>query len=134
MTLQKENIIISKPKIFIDEHSYERLFNIAKTSLRQTPEVAEFLLNELSRASILASDMLPSNVVRLGSNITYSDDSANVEHTVYLVWPNEADIDAKKISVLTPIGAALLGLSEGDSIDWRTNFGHTKQLTVTKVY
>jgi len=52
---------------------------------------------------------------------------------VQLVFPVDADMEADRISVLTPIGAALIGLSEGQSIEWRTRSGEWKTLTVLKV-
>jgi regulator of nucleoside diphosphate kinase len=50
-----------------------------------------------------------------------------------LVFPGQADIAAGKISILTPIGAALIGLSQGQSIDWKTRDGRSRQLTILSV-
>jgi len=112
---------------------YDRLKNIGELFLEITPETAEFLLEELSRADILQSDDLPSNVVNIGSTVTYRDDTSGDAHTFVLVWPVEADIKKDKVSIMTPIGAALIGLTEGDGISWLTNKNDIKHLTVLKV-
>ena len=65
------------------------------------------------------------DVVRMGSTLRYVTDSGE-DRTVTLVFPAEADIAAGKISILTPIGAALLGLSEGQSIHWQTRNGESR--------
>jgi regulator of nucleoside diphosphate kinase len=69
----------------------------------------------------------------MGSFVEFRDDESGRVRTVQLVFPADADMEADRISVLTPIGAALIGLSEGQSIEWRTRGGDWKTLTVLKV-
>ena len=65
--------------------------------------------------------------------MTYRDETTGREQTVTLVFPGEADIALGRVSVLTPIGVALLGLAEGASSSWDTLQGETRRLTVVRV-
>jgi regulator of nucleoside diphosphate kinase len=76
---------------------------------------------------------MPPNVVTIGNAATYRDETTGREQTVTLVLPGEADIALGRVSVLTPIGVALLGLAEGASLSWDTRQGETRRLTVTHV-
>ena len=69
----------------------------------------------------------------MGCRIEFRDNATGKVQTVTLVYPGEADIARGRISVLTPIGAALIGLSAGQSIDWETRSGSIKRLTVLDV-
>jgi regulator of nucleoside diphosphate kinase len=97
------------------------------------PEVAAELTEELDRAHVLAKGRHPVDVVCMGSKVVYRDDTTGRIQTVTLVYPNEADIAKGRASVLTPIGAALIGLAAGKSINWRTRTGEMKRLTVLQV-
>ena len=128
-----KNTMQKDPPVIIDAAYYDRLNSMANSFLRRSPDAAERLLEEISRADILQSEEIPPHVVNLGSQVTYRDETTGSTRTIYLVWPFEADIEQNKISVLTPVGAALIGLAEGASIGWETNSGEARQLTVLKV-
>ena len=121
-----------KPKIIVGEIDHERLTGLATTALERIPEVAEELLAEMDRAKVVAPAKLPADVVRMGSFVTFDSDSAQ-HRRVQLVYPGEADIEQGRISVLTPIGAALIGLAAGPSIAWTARDGKKHVLTVTAV-
>lgn len=121
-----------KPKIVVGELDHGRLTGLANGALERIPEVAEELLAEMDRAKIVATAKLPADVVRMGSFVTFDSDSAQ-HRRVQLVYPGEADIEQGRISVLTPIGAALIGLSAGQSIAWTARDGKKHVLTVTAV-
>lgn len=121
-----------KPKIIVGEIDHERLTGLATTALERVPEVAEELLAEMDRAKVVAPAKLPADVVRMGSFVTFDSDSAQ-HRRVQLVYPGEADIEQGRISVLTPIGAALIGLAAGQSIAWTARDGKKHVLTVTAV-
>lgn len=121
-----------KPKIIVGEIDHERLTGLATTALERVPEVAEELLAEMDRAKVVAPGKLPADVVRMGSFVTFDSDSAQ-HRRVQLVYPGEADIEQGRISVLTPIGAALIGLAAGQSIAWTAHDGKKHLLTVTAV-
>jgi len=96
------------------------------------PRVAHFIAREIERASVVADNSDLRGVVRMGSQVRYCDDTGEVRDVV-LVYPHEADITRKRVSVLTPVGAALIGLSVGQAIEFQTP-GHSKRsLTVLGV-
>lgn len=119
------------PEIIVGEREYETLSALAAAAVHRMPEVAESLLHELDRATVLESDAVPTGIVRLGSRVTYRAEGA--ERQVTLVMPSEADISAGRISILTPIGAALIGLSAGQTIAWSARDGRPHRLQVIAV-
>ena len=96
------------------------------------PDVASVLTEELERAHVLA-DGHPAQTVCMGSEVRFRDDSTGTVQTATLVYPDNADISHRRISVLTPVGAALVGLSAGSSITWETRSGELRRLTVLEV-
>ena len=123
----------ARPSVIIDRAYMDRLEALASGAYRRAPAMAERLQEELGRARLVASSRMPPNVVSIGNFCTYRDETTGVEKTVSLVFPGEADIALGRISVLTPIGVALLGLSGGASFWWDTRQGETRRLTVTRV-
>jgi regulator of nucleoside diphosphate kinase len=121
-----------KPAIALCQSDHEALLQLADRAATGNPAMAERLFDELDRARVLPDASLPASVVRMGSRLTYRTD-AGESRAVQLVYPAEADIQAGRISVLTPIGTALIGLAHGQSIDWRTVDGRVLVLTVESV-
>ncbi|WP_417722885.1 nucleoside diphosphate kinase regulator [Salipiger sp.] len=122
-----------RPRLTIGADSLERLEALAEGALRRNPDLADRLLGELGRARIVPAHKLPDHVVSIGRRLTFRDDSTGQEQSVALVFPEEADIARGRISVLTPIGVALIGLAEGASINWDTREGERRLLTVLRV-
>jgi regulator of nucleoside diphosphate kinase len=91
------------------------------------------LLEELSRARIVPAARVPADVAGIGSNIVWRDETTGREHSAVLVWPEEADIAAGRVSVLTPVGVALLGLKAGTRFHWETRSGESRELAVLSV-
>ena len=121
-----------KPDIVIRDADHSRLSTLAEGLLDRLPEVAGELLTELERAKVLPAASFPANAVGMGSTVEYTTEDGS-SRRVTLVYPDEADIAKGRISILTPIGAALIGLSEGQSISWTTRDGRTRRLSVTRV-
>lgn len=121
-----------KPGIIVSDSDQRRLTTLATAALDRTPEVAEELLNEMERAEVVPALSVPPTTVQMGSTVLYKADDGR-ERRVSLVFPGQADIAEGKISILTPIGTALIGLSEGQSISWMTRDGHRRSMTVIKV-
>lgn len=122
----------SVPNIIVSDADYERLTDLATASLERLPDVAEELLSEMERARIVCDGSVPHNVVRMGSTVTFRADDGRVL-TETLVYPADENSDAHKISVMTPVGAALIGLAEGQSISWTARDSRKHELTVVKV-
>jgi len=128
----KSQNYVPKPPLLIDAAYSERLEDLAFEAMHRAPAVARQLLEEVRRAEVRPSGQLPENVVTIGSQVTFRDD-ADAQQTVQLVFPQNADISAGRISVLTPIGAALIGLSLGQTISWETPERKVRHLTVVNV-
>jgi regulator of nucleoside diphosphate kinase len=121
------------PRIVLSQATLERLEGLAEGAMRRNPPLADRLLDELGRARIVAPDKMPKNVVAIGSNVTYRDETSRQERTVMLVYPEDADIARHRISVVTPLGVALLGLAEGAAFYWDTRDNQRRMLTVIRV-
>ncbi len=121
-----------KPQIAISRSDHARLLRLAETLSRSNSDLAEQLFVELERADVIADEDASRDVVRMGTTLEYRTDSGDAR-IVTLVFPGEEDIAAGKVSVLTPIGVALIGLSAGESIEWRTLTGRVQELTVTRI-
>jgi regulator of nucleoside diphosphate kinase len=121
-----------KPSIAVTRTDHERLTRLAESMSARNPEGAEGLFAELDRARVVADTSIAPGVVRMGSTLRFSTNAAE-SRQVTLVFPGEADIAEGKVSILTPIGAALIGLSAGQSIDWTARDGRTHRLTVESV-
>ena len=122
----------SVPQIIVSNADYERLTDLASASLERVPDVANELLSEMDRAQVVESDAVPANVVRMGSTVTFKSDDGQTR-TLKLVYPADESLDQHRISVMTPVGAALIGLAEGQSISWTARDGRRHELTVLKV-
>jgi regulator of nucleoside diphosphate kinase len=118
--------------IIVSNAEYERLTDLASASMERLPEVAQELLDELERAKIVDGKDVPKDVVRMGSTVTFSSDDGNTR-TLKLVYPADESLDEHRISVMTPVGVALIGLGTGQSISWTARDGKHHRLTVTKV-
>jgi regulator of nucleoside diphosphate kinase len=121
-----------KPRITISSTDHEVLTKIANGLMDTRPVLAEALLGELERARVVRANAVPERSVQMGSVVEYTTADGKARR-VQLVYPAEADIAAGRISVLTPVGTALLGLSVGQSIDWVGNDGKQHVLNVIAV-
>jgi regulator of nucleoside diphosphate kinase len=120
------------PPIKITEDESRRLSSLANSTMDLFPRVAQFLARELERASVAAENDL-RGVVRMGSKVTYRDDEKGASREIVLVYPHEANIELNRVSILTPVGAALIGLSVGQRIEFETPDKRTRGLTVLAV-
>lgn len=120
------------PPIVVSKDDYKRVVDLALFAEDSAPEVASVLLAEMERARVVSPKTLPATAVQMGSTIDYRT-AAGEERRVTMVYPGEADISQGKISILTPIGAALIGLSPGQTIAWMARDGRQQHLTVLRV-
>lgn len=121
------------PPVTLSTTDVERLASLAAMAARRSPEVAELLLAEIDRARLLHPDDLPAGVVAMYSYVEYRDEGTGTTRQVQLVYPHEADIALGRISVLTLVGAALLGLPAGRSILWPKQDGRERRLAILRV-
>ncbi len=121
------------PPISLRMCDVDRLRNIAEAASEKYPQTCDFLAREIERAEILPDARLLPGLVAMESEVTFRDDISGQERSVTLVYPEAANVDAGKISILTPIGAALIGLSIGQTIEFQTPAGGWRSLTVLTV-
>ena len=121
------------PPVMLSTTDAERLASLASSAARRSPEVAELLLAEIDRADLLHPDAMPADVVTMYSHVEYRDEGTGATRQVQLVYPHEADIALGKISVLTLVGAAMLGLRAGHSILWPKQDGRERRLAILRV-
>lgn len=119
------------PRIVLSRFDHERLERLLeKVGPRSDLDA---LREEIERAEIVEPEALPPDVVTMNSVVRFSDEESGTETEVKLVFPGHADVESRRISVLAPVGSALLGLSVGDSIDWAVPNGRTRRLRVEAV-
>ncbi|MGB4813207.1 MAG: nucleoside diphosphate kinase regulator [Methylophilaceae bacterium] len=101
-------------------------------NINQFPDKDD-LLAELARANIVEPQEIPPDVVTMNSTVTFKVQSSDKEFSLTLVYPNEAGDNAGKISILAPVGSALLGLREGEEISWPKPGGGLLLVRILKV-
>jgi regulator of nucleoside diphosphate kinase len=109
---------------------------IARLALRAehaNPVVAAMLLEEIDRAELHAPETMPTGRVMLNSNVMFIDERTRQLREVQLVLPGHANIAEGRISIMTPMGAALYGLGAGDSIDWPDLQRNSRQIRIIRV-
>ncbi|MFC3326155.1 nucleoside diphosphate kinase regulator [Mesorhizobium cantuariense] len=116
-------------RLLVSDADHNRLTGLARASLDRVPETAEELLSEMDRA-ITAAASMPANVVRMGSTVTIRGDGGE---RITLVYPGDADITENRISVLTPMGTALIGATIGQTVRWSSRGGREMSLIVEAV-
>ena len=123
----------ARPPIHMLEEEAEKLANLAISIEERLPQVSELLLGEIDRATLHKPGRIGKDVVTMNATVAFLDQSSGAERTVTLVYPPEADIDAGRVSILTPIGAGLIGLKQGQSILWPDREGKKRMLEIKRV-
>jgi regulator of nucleoside diphosphate kinase len=91
------------------------------------------LAAELEHAEIVAADRVPPGVVTMNSRVLFEDVTAGERREITIVFPQDADVLLGNVSVLAPVGTALLGLAEGESIVWPFPDGGSRCLRVLRI-
>ena len=131
--MHTEAASLTRPPITLIDNEAESLYDLALAARGKSKQAAELLLQEVDRADTFAREDLPADVVTMMSSVVFVDESTGEEHKVQLVWPKDADSANDRISVLTPIGAALIGMPRGASIDWPNRSGELRRLRIIDV-
>jgi regulator of nucleoside diphosphate kinase len=122
-----------RPPIAIDASHFARLSALSSLTSGPMMDVCEYLREELDRAYVLPSEQLRPDIVSLDSRVKFRDEQSGKVQEIILVYPLDADIARQRVSVMTPVGAALLGLSVNQTISFHTRTGERRELTVLKV-
>ncbi|HEU4968072.1 nucleoside diphosphate kinase regulator [Sphingomonas sp.] len=124
---------VARPPVHLIDSECDRLVDLALQAEGRNPAVAAMLLGEIERAETHRAEALPPGTVTIGSEVDFLDEGTHRLRTVTLVMPGEADIEAGRVSVLTPVGAGLIGLREGQAIDWPDRDGTPHRLRILAV-
>lgn len=122
-----------KPEIFVLASDAERLELIADRLPASALDCKNALLGELARADIVEPDELPARVVTMNSTVRFEVIDPQEQFCLTLVYPSDLNSAPNQISVLTPIGTALLGMAEGSVIEWPRRDGQAVQVRVLEV-
>ena len=123
----------ARPPITLIDTEAETLFELALASLPKSSMTAELLLQEIDRAETYEKGCLPPHVATMLSHVVFLDEGTGEKHEVQLVFPKDADTALHRISVMTPVGAALIGMPRGAAIDWPNRSGAIRRLRVLEV-
>ena len=122
-----------RPHILIAEEEHRDLRMLASSAMTARPAIAELLTDELNRAITVPFRDLPNNVVCMNAVVEYRHDDLDRVRRMKLVYPEHADIDARRLSILTSVGAGLIGLAEGMTMEFSVRPGSRARLSVMKV-
>lgn len=123
----------TKPNITLSTLDAERLEKLlAGTSANAFPG-KDALEAELARAEVLEPRKMPPNVVTMNSTVRFRVADSAEEFTLTLVYPKDMDASGGKISILAPVGSALLGLAQGDEIEWPKPGGGLLKVRIEEV-
>lgn len=123
--------------IDITDRDMKRLRELLETARRfnsHSRAALDQLETELERAQVVASDQIPADVITMHSTARLIDVETGEEMVYTLVYPHEADIDQHRISVLAPIGIAILGYRVGDSLEWQVPEGLSRLKVKEVIY
>lgn len=122
----------STPPIIVASEDRERLLELVARA--DQAGVAGQLDVELERAQVVPLADVPADVVVMNSELEYEEVATNQRRRLQLVYPHDADSNAGRVSILAPLGCAVLGLRVGQEIDWRMPGGprRLRVLSVTR--
>lgn len=123
----------SQPPIILSSHDVQRLERLMETVGPEHRETVRALDAELARAEVRRPEEMPPNTVTMNAQVRCIDETTQTEHLLRLVYPADAGAAPGNVSVLAPVGAALLGLSAGQAIDWPLPGGRMGRLRVLGV-
>ncbi|MCB1754919.1 MAG: nucleoside diphosphate kinase regulator [Gammaproteobacteria bacterium] len=123
----------TRPEIVISSLDADRLYHLIESQPENGFAGKEELEFELDRANVVQPEDVPPTVVTMNSTVKFSVESSAREFELTLVYPKDADASGTKISILAPVGSALLGLSQGDRIEWPKPGGGTLNVQIKEI-
>ena len=121
------------PNIIISKTDAKRLEDLMDTVTGENTPIADALEAEISRADIVESKDMPANVVTMNSTVKFKVLSSQETFCLTLVYPKDMKDNGETISILAPVGSALLGLKEGETIEWSKPGGGTLKVQIEEV-
>jgi len=117
-----------------DEQKLRALIASVQAVDEATKTNLEKLEKELNRAKLVSSRKIPTDVITMNSQVRVLDVESGEESTYAIVFPSDANIEKGRISILAPIGTALLGYRVGDVVDWEVPSGWKRLKIVETLY
>ena len=124
---------MNRPNLIVTHEDARRLGELLDSTPAAAAPMATLLEEELMRAELVASADVPADIVTMNSRVHCRDEASGQEREIELVYPHEVDAGRTRVSVLAPVGAALLGLRAGQSIDWPLPGGRMTRMQVLAV-
>ena len=121
-----------QPPLVLSSRDVKRLERLLDSDAYRNLPGIDALQNEIDRASVVAPADVPAGVVTMNSTVRFCDDSTDANYELTLVYP-DAVRSPDTVSVLAPVGSALLGLSVGQSIAWQVPGSRTLSLRILAV-
>jgi len=122
-----------KPDIIISSLNAERLEKLIESLPKNAFPGKADLEAELERAKVVDPKDIPPTVVTMNSTVKFMTESSSEEFCLTLVYPKDKDASGDKISIIAPVGGALLGLSQGDEIEWPKPGGGMLRVQIKEV-
>ncbi|MBP7637550.1 MAG: nucleoside diphosphate kinase regulator [Kiritimatiellae bacterium] len=122
-------------KLYVTQNDFERLQELLEGGgavLNRDRKDLSALAEELKQATIVTPDSLPANVVTMNTRLRLMDLDTRQPFEMTVVFPQDADVDTGKVSIISPVGTAVLGYAEGDTIEWSVPAG-TRRLQIEKI-
>jgi regulator of nucleoside diphosphate kinase len=126
---------MNQPRIFVTTKDAEKLRELIRKAYHSDYRGSDYLkklTGEIEKASVVQPDQIPPDVITLNSTARLVDQNTDEEMLYTLVFPEDADLSQGKISILAPIGTAMLGYKVGDTFEWDTP-GGTRTILVKEI-
>ena len=123
---------MAKPTIIISQQDLQRLETMLDHQSKLSPTM-QHLEDELARAEVVAPQDVPENVVTMNAHVRITIAPARESTDITLVYPHDFRGEKGQVNVLAPVGAAILGLAEGQEIEWPQPDGHLMKVKIEKV-
>jgi regulator of nucleoside diphosphate kinase len=124
----------NRPEITISSLDAQRLLTLIESLPTKKMVGISELEEELARAIIVDPKEIPTTIVTMNSTVKFTVEASREEFLMTLVYPKDLDLKGDKISILAPVGSALLGLAQGDQIEWPKPGGGLIKITINEIF
>jgi regulator of nucleoside diphosphate kinase len=128
--------MLTHETIVLTENDYSRLKQLLAELSRQadgTQTELETLQEILDLARVVKADKVPANIVTMNSRVMFEDVRSGEKGTVTIVYPSDTDVPTRRISILSPVGTALLGEAQGAEVELPVPHGQTRRIRIVDV-
>mgnify|MGYP003577509535 CR=1 FL=1 len=123
----------NRPAITVSSYDLERLEGLLVRRRVSAPQESTGLRSELDRARIVEPSEMPPDVVTMNTTVRFAEEGGELEFERTLSYPHEMGQGEGRISILAPVGSALLGLSVGQRMDWEVPGGRMARVRILQV-